>query len=149
MLYLTTFKKKKKTVNPGLKGVRYFPKDIFPNWQLSKFCNFLSGNFQKKRLGLLKRHRLQWGLSTATRMSQGVYRQARTCWGPSTAARTDWDFAAWEITHFGSYHLRKYPWKVATWEKSFGKVHNIDKKMHGFNVYSNKQGNFREQKQFQ
>ena len=149
MLYLTTFINLKKTVNPGLKSVRYFPKDFFPTWQLSKFCNFPSGNFLMKRLGLLKRHRLQWGLSAATRMSQGVYRQARTCWGPSVAARTDWDFAAWEITHLGSYHLRKYPWKVATWEKSFGKVHYIDKRMLGFNVYSNKQGNFREQKQFQ
>ena len=37
MLYLTTFKNKKKTVNPGLMGVRDFPKEIFPIFQVTIF----------------------------------------------------------------------------------------------------------------
>ena len=95
---------------------------------ISQVCNFPSGNFQKVRLGPLRRRRLQWGAERcgwdglrgrAPRLEQAGGRELRL-------GKT-WEVAAWEITHLASCHLGKYPWEIATWEKSFGKVPNIDR----------------------
>ena len=61
-------------------GVWYFPRGIFPRAAsqvtiskvaTSQICNFPSGNFLMVRLDLLRRPRLQWGPSAATRKGQG------------------------------------------------------------------------------
>ena len=61
-----------------LKGVRYFPKGIFPRATsqvtISKvaisqmLCNFPSCTFPKVRLGPPRRRRLQWGPRAAAKM---------------------------------------------------------------------------------
>ena len=59
-----------------------------------KTCNFLSRNFPKVRICLLRRRRLYWG-------------------GGAIAAAT---------SYVGSCHLENYPCEVATWKITLGKL---------------------------
>ena len=114
-----------------LYGAGYIPVCIFPRAisqvtisQVTTFqvCNFPSGNFPKVRFDPLRRRRLQWGPSAATRIGW-VLRLEQTR-GPSFAARTGLGSYRLGNCKFGKFPLGKYSWEE-TWEKSFGKISNI------------------------
>ena len=97
-----------------------------PKWQLSMMFYFQSGNFQKVRLGPLRRRRLQCGRVLRLGLARGPSTVDRTGWGRASLLGYTWEEVAWDIAQLGSCHLGKYPWKVATWEQIIWESFYID-----------------------
>ena len=122
------------------RGVRCFPKDIFPkgNFQTtisqvatSQLYNLPSGIFPKVRLGRLRRRRLHWGRALLLGQTWEVAALKIANLGSCRLRKYLWGVAAWENTFgelplekipLGSCRLRKYLWRVATWEKAEKRV---------------------------
>ena len=82
---------------------------IMPKWQLPMMFYFQSGNFQKVRLGPLRRCRLQCGRVLRLGWARGPSTVDRTGWGRASLLGYTWEEVAWDIAAVGKLPLGKIP----------------------------------------
>ena len=86
---------------------------------ISQMCNFPCGNLPKVRLGPLRPHMLQQGLSAAARMG------AERCDQNMLEAKSSGQDRLGRLPHGKLHILEVATWEIASQEKWFGKVPNI------------------------